>query len=403
MKQPKFEGKDVQYKTLADNKDIRDLLEKLVPKAKEQMVDFSKQFKGKTEQQTCKNIFDYLMKNFTYVADKEEQIIKLPSALLKKRVGDCKSYSLFTASILENLKIPYTFVYASYNSNPIPGHVYVQTQNGCIIDAVFGTFNKEKKPNFKYKKTMNVRYMSGLGCADCGGTCSTKGVGNIFTDARDSIKAKASQAQATIKTKVQDVKQTVSQGAKTVALAPGRALLMVLINNNFDGIATKLSQGNTATLMNNWYNMGGDRTKLSTALKNGASKPEKKLGFLPKLKAVVSRLGINGIGALSTEQSAGIISLCTAIGTAISGPSGAASGASLGAVIVGILPSITEVLKRTPSTDTGIVSYDLSSQLATEKSNEEANSPGAGKKDNTLLYIGGAALILGGIAYAVKK
>ena len=157
--QPAYQGIDSVYKSKADNKDIRDLLERLVPQAKAQMVDFSKQFKGRTEQETCKKIFDYIRNNFTYLADGEEQIIKLPSALLKKKVGDCKSYSLFTSSILENLGIPYSFIYTSYNSNPIPGHVYVMTENGCIIDAVYGIFNQEKKPIYKYKKNMNVRYM----------------------------------------------------------------------------------------------------------------------------------------------------------------------------------------------------------------------------------------------------
>jgi transglutaminase-like putative cysteine protease len=159
---PQFEGIDAVYKSKADNKDIRDLLVKLVPKAKAQMVTFAKQFKGRTQQETCKNIFDYIKSNFTYVADGGEQIIKLPSALLRKRVGDCKSYSLFTASILENLKIPYKFVYTSYSANPIPQHVYVVTENGCIIDVVYGTFNAEKKPTYKYTQDMNVRYMSGI-------------------------------------------------------------------------------------------------------------------------------------------------------------------------------------------------------------------------------------------------
>jgi len=105
MSQPAFQGIDVVYKSQADNKDIRDLLVNLVPQAKAQMVEFSKSFRGRNSKETCKKIFDYIKNNFTYVADGGEQIIKLPSALLKKKVGDCKSYSLFTASILENLKM----------------------------------------------------------------------------------------------------------------------------------------------------------------------------------------------------------------------------------------------------------------------------------------------------------
>ncbi len=134
--QPAFQGIDVTYKSRADNKDIRDLLFSLVPEARAQMVKMSKQFRGRNEEETCRKIFDYIKANFQYSADGKEQVIKLPSALLKYKVGDCKSYALFTAAILENLKIPYKFVFTSYNSNPIPGHVYVTTDGGCIIDVV---------------------------------------------------------------------------------------------------------------------------------------------------------------------------------------------------------------------------------------------------------------------------
>lgn len=412
MSKPKFEGIDAVYKTKADNKDIRDLLEKLVPKAKGQMVEFSKRFKGNTDEQTCRNIFNYLMNHFTYIADGEEQIIKLPSALLKKKIGDCKSYSLFTASILENLGIPYTITYTSYNSNPIPQHVYIVTQKGCIIDAVYGKFNQEKTPIYKYKKDMNVRYMAGIGC-----DCDNKGMGKITiiskekrdklaadakalkdkaakaaADAQASIKAKAAQAQNKAKVLI----NKIPQGFKTGGLSGGRALFMLMIQNNLDGFATKLSQGNTTALLNQWYQLGGDRTKLAEALKKGASKPEKKINFLPKLNKIYDKAGISGIGAINpnekpqtlvkpkTDSEAkkqanaaisqykmdgniqGLIgTLCTATGTAIGAAVGAAggltaaatatvgsiSGAALGTIVIGLTPVIVNAVRKTPKTD----------------------------------------------------
>ena len=81
MNEPTFQGIDVTYKAGADNKDIRNLLVKLVPTAKAQTVEFAKQFKGRTEVETCKKIFEYLCK-LNYVADGGEQVIKLPSALI---------------------------------------------------------------------------------------------------------------------------------------------------------------------------------------------------------------------------------------------------------------------------------------------------------------------------------
>lgn len=415
MNQPKFEGIDSVYKSKADNKDIRDLLEKLVPKAKAQMVEFSKRFKGSTDEQTCRNIFNYLMNHFTYLADGEEQIIKLPSALLKKKIGDCKSYSLFTASVLENLGIPYTIVYTSYNANPIPQHVYIITQKGCIIDAVYGKFNQEKPPTFKYKKNMNVRYMAGIngncGCSgDCG--CGT-GIGAkivlVSKEKRQKAKADLKQVAAKTQEKIKTTAKKVVQGSKTVGLAPARAMFMTLISLNVDGFASKLAKTSTTNLLNAWYKLGGDRTKLSNAISKGASRPIKKLGFLGKLKQIVGNTNISGIGAVEipAEIKAKIVSLCASAGTAIGGsPQGTATGASMGGVVVALLPSLINAIKQVPATDltdAPLENLDLRSDIADETSLETQSGNGISLPKNTLLYAGGAALLAAGIYFATKK
>jgi hypothetical protein len=333
---PSFQGIDVTYRSQADNKDIRDLLVKLVPKAKAQMVEFSKGFRGRTNKETCKKIFDYIKSNFTYVADGGEQIIKLPSALLKKRVGDCKSYSLFTASILENLKIPYKFVYTSYNNNPIPAHVYVVTEDGCIIDAVYGIFNAEKKPTYRYTQDMNVRYMAGIG-ADC--TSCSKGVGKVTIISKDK--------RQQIKTTAQDV----AGKFKSAAFVGGRAVLLGLIKGNYDGIATKMQKVDTNKLKNDWTRVGGDYSALTNAIKEGASKPAKKLGLLGKLKSLLKKKGIQGIGATDVGAiQAAIVAVATAVGSAIPA-AGTAAGASVGAVLAELYPTILDVVKQTPASE----------------------------------------------------
>jgi len=315
---PKFEGIDSVYKSKADNKDIRDLLERLVPKAKAQMVEFSQQFKGRTEQETCKKIFDYLKNNFTYVADGEEQIIKLPSALLTKKVGDCKSYSLFTSAILENLGIPYHFVYASYTTNPIPGHVYVTTDKGCIIDAVYGIFNQEKKPNYKYKKNMNVRYMAGVDCPSCDSNSTNVGVGNV----------------------------------NTVLLAPGRAVFSALIKANVDGIASRLQNGsitNATKFADKWKQLGGDRTVLTKQIKEGAARRPKNLGFFKVLKRILAKKGVNGIGQTQIPEEVKMLirAACQKLGATV--PTvGAAGAAALSETIINLLPVLISAIKTTP-------------------------------------------------------
>ena len=338
---PSFQGIDVTYRSQADNKDIRDLLVKLVPKAKSQMVEFSKQFKGRTNKETCKKIFDYIKSNFTYVADGGEQIIKLPSALLKKRVGDCKSYSLFTASILENLKIPYKFVYTSYNNNPIPAHVYVVTEDGCIIDAVYGIFNAEKKPTYRYTQDMNVRYMAGIG-ANCT-SCNSDGMGKVTIINKD---------------KRQQIKTTAQFGFdkfKSVAFVGGRQVLLGLIKGNYDGIATKMQKVDTNKLKNDWTRVGGDYSALTNAIKEGASKPAKKLGLLGKLKSLLKKKGIQGIGATDVGAiQAAIVAVATAVGSAIPA-AGTAAGASVGAVLAELYPTILDVVKQTPASEEEVV------------------------------------------------
>lgn len=335
MSIPKFEGIDVTYKAKADNKDIRDLLVQLVPKAKAQMVEFSKQFRGRTEKETCKKIFDYIKNNFTYVADGSEQVIKLPSALLKKRVGDCKSYSLFTASILENLKIPYKFVYTSYNNNPIPGHVYVTTENGCIIDAVYGIFNAEKKPTYKYTHNMNVRYMAGIGCS-----CDNSMGAIISKEKREKAK-----------TFVKETAKDVGGKFKTAAFVGGRAVFLALIKANYDGIANKLQKVDTNKLKSDWTRVGGDYSALTNAIKEGASKPAKKLGLLGKLKTLLKKKGINGIGAVDTGAiQTAIVAVATAVGSAIPA-AGTAAGASVGAVLAELYPTMLDLVKQTPASE----------------------------------------------------
>ena len=343
--QPQFEGIDAVYKSKADNKDIRDLLVKLVPKAKAQMGTFAQKFKGRNPQETCKNIFDYIKSNFTYVADGGEQIIKLPSALLRKKVGDCKSYSLFTASILENLKIPYKFVYTSYSANPIPQHVYVVTENGCIIDVVYGIFNQEKKPTYKYTQDMNVRYMSGIS-GDC--SCDSQ-MGKVTIISKDKRQAAATKVKATAK--------KVGKSVSILGLQGGRALVLAMVKKNLDGFATKMQKIDTNKLKSSWQKAGGDFTTLQSAIKEGASKPAKRLGFLGKLqKLVKSKGGVRGLGVLSDgEIQAAIVTISTAIGTAIAPAAGTAAGASLGAALAAMYPTIIDMLKQTPATESDII------------------------------------------------
>jgi hypothetical protein len=156
-------NQNITFKVGATNFELQRAIEAALPAAVAQTKDLAKKFKGYTEKESCKKIFNFLMSNIQYQVDGDNQKIKLPSAFLREKSGDCKSYSLFTGAILTNLKIPFSFTYASYNpKDKTPEHIYVTTKKGCIIDAVYGKFNAEKKPTYKFQKSMNISYISGI-------------------------------------------------------------------------------------------------------------------------------------------------------------------------------------------------------------------------------------------------
>lgn len=156
-------NQNITYKVGATNFELQRAIEAALPAAVAQTKDLAKKFKGSTEKETCSKIFNFLMSDIRYIVDSDNQKIKLPSAFLREKSGDCKSYALFTAAILSNLKIPFSFTYASYNpTDKTPEHIYVTTKNGCIIDAVWGKFNSEKKACYKFQKPMNISYISGI-------------------------------------------------------------------------------------------------------------------------------------------------------------------------------------------------------------------------------------------------
>jgi hypothetical protein len=149
------------------NSDIITVIHSNVPAATKQMKDVSQTFNKGNEKQTARAIWNFLKKEIKYVKDPDGyQNIKLPGRFVATGSGDCKSYSLFTASILENLNIPYSFRYTSYGINPTPQHVYIVTDSGILIDAVWNKFNSEKAYTSKKDYKMKIQTLSGIGCND---------------------------------------------------------------------------------------------------------------------------------------------------------------------------------------------------------------------------------------------
>lgn len=386
-------------KSDATNKDLRNAIEKAYPFACKQLESkvLARKLRGRTDQETARNIFNWVVTNIKYNKDGANQIVRLPSGILRTKEGDCKSMSLLIASLLANNGITPTFIYTSYRPDPTPSHIYVEMQDGTILDAVWRRFNSEKTPTHKYKKIMDISYLSGIDGCSCG---------------LGAIKLKPKQKTTQPKKPIINLKK-VGQGVKKYGLSAGRTLFLTMIKNNLDGTASKLSTGNITSQTALWKKAGGDAVALGNAIKTGASKKPKKLNFLPKLKGILLKKKINGIGEDVDKQTINAIRLVatgtgTAIGSsvpAVGNVVGAGAGASFGEVLIIILPMIKEMIAKTPNAEAvsenapPVVSSgnDLppDEPNATDGSGAEDNSgSGAGAGTSKILLYG--ALAVGG-------
>lgn len=273
---PKFAGLKEKISGDADNKDLREAILKALPEAVAQTKEIAPYFRASNERETAKRIFDFLKKRVKYKADDYRQVIQLPSAILRPgAIADCKSLSLFTAAILQNLGIPWHFVLASYSQSTIPGHIYVQTDSGIIIDVVWGKFDSEKKPNYRYKMPY-------------------KGKLRIKEDAKIGLGAIESMEKWAIRN---GIWYSYNRGERGKIMfrnvspiwAGGRSVILLMIRKNAGGLANFLKQlsiesdGSSPQFKQSsfdkkrkleilWLENGGNPNDLYNAIDEGAGK-----------------------------------------------------------------------------------------------------------------------------------
>lgn len=127
--------------------------------------------KGVSLMNTCERIWHHVHDNIRYQQDDPGyEYIKSPAALWNMRKsagGDCKSFSVYIASLLQNLGIRYKYRFVSFKKNHQIGHVYIivpQRGVDILIDAVHDRFNDESP--YLYKKDMEstqIAYVHGIG------------------------------------------------------------------------------------------------------------------------------------------------------------------------------------------------------------------------------------------------
>ena len=391
----------ITVKRGANNKQLQSAIEDALPFAAKQPVtkSLAKKLRGANDLETSRNIFNWVVTNIRYKKDGSNQIVRLPSGIIRTREGDCKSMSLLVAALLVNNGIVPKFVYTSYKENdPQPSHIYVETQSGIILDPVWKKFNSEKTPKHKFKKIMDISYLSGLD-----GCCAGLGA--------------AGKGKAKVQKFVKKTTSVVTKGAAKVGFAAGRNLFLFLLKNNIDGLASNLNTGNRERQVSFWKKVGGDSKVFADAIRKGASKPAKKVGFLQKLKGLSTKKKLSGFGSIGEtvdkQLEAKIIALSTSLGAtlgtavpAVGNAAGAGGGASLGAVIVAIFPIIQEAVAKVPAAealdpDKGGYTIPSGVEKADEEKQTVVPNEGAAPSPNTQAFpyftvgvIGLAAILL---------
>lgn len=297
-----------------DNKDLRKQIMDVTPEAVAQMRGSANYFKGKDEKETCYKIWNFLKTKIRYEADGEYQIVRLPSALLATKVGDCKSFSVFTSAVLTNLGIPNHYVMTSYQKDPTPSHIYVVTDSGIIIDAVWNQFNAEKTPTYKYKSRPNNMNNKGLGsnCTAMGATSVPSfrvGMnGSSVPSFRVGMNGNCGcESKGRCRCRMGYPGGQGMGAANKYTLSVPRQVILGIFSLNIGGLANLLqNKGNMTDVENKWKKIGGDPAAIRAAIRDGASKPEKLKWFGRGLKnrivdavndGINKKRGIKGFGA----------------------------------------------------------------------------------------------------------
>lgn len=131
-------------------------------------ANFAPYLRGKDLLDTLSRAWHFVKQNIKYRLDPiGYQYVKTPSRTWSDKFADCKSYSIFIASLLKNLGIPFKYRFTTYIQGGDYTHVYVIVPvdgNEIIMDCVMPAFNAQKPfvKNKDYDMTKIVR-LSGIG------------------------------------------------------------------------------------------------------------------------------------------------------------------------------------------------------------------------------------------------
>jgi hypothetical protein len=266
----------------------------------------------------------YIRQNIKYKVDPfTDQNIKLPSALLRDRVGDCKSFSMLFLAIMEAAGYNGGFRFAAYRNNNFT-HVYNYFLDNNNNVFTFDACIKGLKENQSYTKIkdMRINYIAGAPVMineinKRKRQMNKVPVSKLMLDDRYASISGVGRRKKGKKPFFKKLGDTIKKGVaavKTVALAPARGPFLVLVSFNVFGMANKFTRAiakNKSKVSEFWTKLGGDDDKLFKSVATGAAKKP----FLVRKKK-----GVNGIdeyyykGYIGVEPASITLALTSAAG-----------------------------------------------------------------------------------------
>jgi len=184
---PQATGSSIIRNPNANVFETLEYMQEIVQKTLYQTKGIAKLLKGKSLEETCRNIFNFCYSHIQYKLDDAgfEQLRQPARSWRDRKTGiDCDCFSIFISSILTNLGIPHRLRIIELHSKGYFQHVYVVVDKPSglkssyiTIDPVLDTFDKEAEGITKiHDKTMGIpiQELSGLGCG-CNSNCTACG------------------------------------------------------------------------------------------------------------------------------------------------------------------------------------------------------------------------------------
>jgi hypothetical protein len=162
---------------LGSNFDTLSHMRKIVVETLDQTAKIARVLKGKTLEDTARNVFDFVYNHYQYQQDSAsaEELRSPYRAWKDRKTGvDCDCYTITISSILTNLGIDHAYKMTKYNGRSYYQHVYVvvpvnqksysksdfnSRSKYLVIDPVVDQFNYEKKPSAAHHEIIKVSEM----------------------------------------------------------------------------------------------------------------------------------------------------------------------------------------------------------------------------------------------------